>query len=355
MPTKRPAQPIRRPILRLPGWAPATRLALERLIRRGAGQGLPIAFDFDNTLVCGDVGEATLAMLVKQRRLKPDVVAELAPPFRRADGRRVSARRVPDLTAYYEALLEGSGHGAADPNPLTSGYTWAVEVMAGLSPVEIIQTTAAAAKLAREGESRRVEVTPGKTAYPLPWFYPEMVELVAALVRHQFAVWVVSASNAWSVRWMVLNELNPRLAQIGCERGVAPEQVIGVAPLLRDHDGRVLKDRVLVRSNPAYARLEPGALRQLRLTRRLDLPVPVYAGKVACLWDALGGRPHLAAGDSPGDLPMLAFAENRLWIARVEKPDYSAAMRERQSVSPPGMWLTQSVRVKTSPGFVATG
>jgi phosphoserine phosphatase len=336
-----------------PGWTPEVRAWLEDLMQRGAGRGLPVAFDFDNTLVCGDIGEATLALLVKQRRLKPETVAALTPPFRTAAGRRVVASRLPDLTAYYEALLEGGGHGDADPNPLTSGYAWAAEIMAGLSPARIVQATAVVAGLARPGESRRLEVTPGETAYPLPWFYPEMIELVAALLKRRFEVWIVSASNVWSVRGMVLEELNPGLQRLGCPRGVAADHVIGVAPLLRDRQGRVLKDRVLVRTDAAYARLESRALAGLRLTSRLDLPVPVYAGKVACLWDALGGRPCLAAGDSPGDLPMLAFAENRLWVARLEKPDYTAAMLTcRKELGADG-WAIQPALTKAMPGFLA--
>ncbi len=342
------------PRLTHPGWVPATRAWLEARLRAGAGRGRPVAFDFDNTLVCGDVGEATLAWLVKHRRLRPETVAALTPTFSTAAGRRVVAARLPDLTAYYEALLEGGGHGHADPLPLTRGYCWAAEIMAGLSPAQVIRATAAVAAAAREGEERHLEVTPGRTAYLLPWFYPAMVELIAVLRRLRFEVWIVSASNVWSVRWMVLQVLNPQLRRLGVAGGLPPEQVIGVAPLLRDRRGRELKDRVLVRTDPAYARLEPRALAALRLTARLDQPVPVYAGKVACLWDALGRPPYLAAGDSPGDLPMLAFAGHRLWIRRLDKPAATAAMETcRRRADQPARWAVQAVRTRGSPGFVA--
>jgi hypothetical protein len=334
------------------GWTSATRAWLEERIRRGSGRGWPVAFDFDNTLVCGDIGEATLAMLVRGRRLRPATVATAALPFRDAAGNRIDPARLPDLTAYYEALLGGSGHGDIDPFPLTSGYTWAVEVMAGLSPATIVRATAACAARACEGEVRRLEVTPGQTAYPLPWFYPEMVELLAVLIRHQFDVWIVSASNAWSVRWMVLNRLNPALERLGAAQGIRPDHVIGVTMLLRDGRDRRLKDPLQVRSDAAYARLDPAALRKLRLTPRLHLPVPVYAGKVACLWEALGRPPYLAAGDSPGDLPMLGFAENRLWLARLDKPNYTAAMVAARAGGTPAQWAAQTVETRTRPGFV---
>lgn len=340
-----------KPLLRASGWTPEVRARLEELLRRGAGRGLAVAFDFDNTLVRGDVGEATLAWLVKHRRLRPETVAALCPPFRTAAGQRVEAARLPDLTAYYEALLEGGGHGAEDPQPLTRGYLWTAQILAGLTVAQVVRATAAVAAAAREGEAGRLEVTPGRTAYPLPWFYPEMVELAAALLNHGFAVWIVSASNVWSVRWMVLRVLNPRLRRLGCRRSVPPEQVVGVAPLLRDGRERELKDRVLVRTRPAYARLDPPVLRGLRVTPLLDEPVPVYAGKVACLWDALGRTPYLAAGDSPGDLPMLAFAEHRLWLAREGKPAYAAAMEACRRQREPERWLVQPVRAGERPGF----
>lgn len=341
------------PLLTHPGWAPVTRAWLEARIRAGAGRGWPVAFDFDHTLVWGDVGEATLAWLVKHRRLRPETVAALTPTFCTAGGQRVVAARLPDLTAYYEALLEGSGHGPEDPNPLTRGYCWAAEILAGLSPAQVIRATAAATAAAREGAERQLEVTPGHTAYPRPWFYPAMVELVAVLLEHQFEVWVVSASNVWSVRWMVQERLNRRLQARGCRTTVPPERVIGVAPLLRDRRGREFKDRVLVRTDAAYARLDPRALAALRLTARLDQPVPVYAGKVACLWDALGRPPYWAAGDSPGDLPMLSFAEHRLWIQRLDKPAATAAMETcRRRAARPEHWAVQAVRTRGHPGFV---
>lgn len=352
MASPRPSRSVPAPLLRSPGWTPGTRAWLDRLIRQGAGRGLPVTFDFDNTLVSGDVGEATLAMLVRQKRLMPATVAALTPAFRTGEGTRVSASTGPDLTAYYEALLGGTGHGPDDPSPLTQGYTWAVRIMAGLTPRQVVQATRAVALRAVPGEKRGLEVTPGKTAYPLPWFHAPMVELVAVLLRQGFAVWIVSASNVWSVRWMVQHQLNPALADLGYPEGIPPQQVVGVSPLLRDRKGQILKDRVLVRSDEGYARLEPARLSRFTLTGELDLPAPVYSGKVACLWDALRRPPWLAAGDSPGDLPMLAFAQHRLWLARLEKPAYTAAMLEERRASHRGSWSFQPVLMSAHPGLV---
>jgi len=73
---------------------------------------------------------------------------------------------------------------------------------------------------------------------------------------------------------------------------------------------------------------------------------------VACVLDLIGRRPFLAAGDSPGDLPMLEYAENRLWVARLEKPPYQremAAIAGRTG----GTWLVQPALCGDATGFTA--
>jgi hypothetical protein len=50
---------------------------------------------------------------------------------------------------------------------------------------------------------------------------------------------------------------------------------------------------------------------------------------------------------------MLAFAEHRLWMARLEKPAATAAMRAVQgSAASPDNWAVQPVRTRGTPGLV---
>jgi hypothetical protein len=224
--------------------------------------------------------------------------------------------------------------------------------MAGLSPLEVVGATRTAFELSRPGEEARIEVTPGKTAYPAPFFYPETVELIAELLRNEFAVWIVSASNVWSVRWMVKHGLNPLLRQHGIRRGLLPDQVVGIATLLADAQGCLYKDAVLVKEDAAYAALDEARLGAFTLTSQLQFPVPTYSGKVACLWDCLGGQPYLAAGDSPGDLPMLSFSRHRLWIARLEKPNNQRALSEATWRARTGRWIIQPALCQRAPGFL---
>jgi hypothetical protein len=150
---------------------------------------------------------------------------------------------------------------------------------------------------------------------------------------------------------MVVYGLNPLLRQHGLKSGLAPDHVVGISTLLTDGKGYLYKDRVLAQENPRYAGLDEKLLGKFRLTSRLHFPVPTYSGKIACIFDALGRSPYLTAGDSPGDLPMMAFSQHRLWISRLEKPDYQqAACAQMESIG--GSWLAQPTLTKRSPGFV---
>ncbi len=339
--------------LAAPGWLPQTRRALERLIRQGAGKNLPAVFDFDNTIVCGDIGEATLAVLVRSGVVTPArVPVTLCPPFRVPGGRRITVKPCADLTEYYEAFLAPTAHGNGDTTPLANGYVWAVEIMEGLRPWEVAHATKCAFEMSEPGQRRLIEVTPGKSAYPAPFFYPEMVELLAELLRHRFEVWIISASNVWSVRWMVLHALNPRLRERGLDAGVRADHVVGISTLLVDRRGQLHKDAVLVRGDAAYAALEDEALRAFRLTSRLEFPAPTYSGKVARIWDLIGQRPHLCVGDSPGDHAMMSFSRHRLWIARLEKPAYQLATEELIHKTGPAGWIVQPTRTRGTPGFI---
>jgi len=344
----------RRSLLQSPGWNEQTRVALEKIIVRGAGKNLPVVLDFDNTMVCGDVQEATLAVLARSGRLTAArLPATFSPPFRVPGNGRIALRSCADVTEYYEAFLAPTAHGDRDPTPLANGYAWAVEVLENLRVSDVVAATRQACEFARPPQPGFIDVTPGKTRFPAPFFYPEMVELVAELLRHRFDVWIVSASNVWSVRWMIREELNPRLRQRGGKDMVRADRVIGVSTLLTDRRSRLYKDTLLVKENAGYAALDEKVLRRFRLTSRLQFPVPTYSGKIACILDAIGQRPYLCVGDSPGDHAMLAFSLNRLWIARLEKPGYQLKMAALIRRTGGAGWLVQPALAKDKPGFVS--
>jgi hypothetical protein len=326
---------------------------LEELILRGAGRHLPVVVDFDHTMIRGDVQEALLGELVRSGALPPTrVPATLSPSFRLPGRELTRLDSCADVTAYYEAFLSPTVHGESDPAPLTNAYVWAVEVLDGFRLSEVLDATRAA--VGAVGLSPLSPTSTDSAAMdesPLA-FRPEMVELVAELIRHEFDVWIVSASNVWSVRWMVQHALNPQLRTRGLRAGLPPDHVIGIATLLADAEGHLYKDAVLVREDAAYAQLTERVQQRFRLTSRLEFPVPAYAGKVACIWDAIGRRPFLAIGDSPNDHAMLAFSEHRLWLDRGQDTGHQRQLAKLIRQTGPAGWLVQAVATHFGPGFV---
>ena len=152
---------------------------------------------------------------------------------------------------------------------------------------------------------------------------------------------------------MVLHALNPLLRRRGLKAGLAASHVVGISTLLADSQGRLYKDALLVRDDDQYATMAEKALAGLRLTSRLQFPAPTYSGKVAVVFDMLARNPFLAVGDSPGDHPLLAVSQHRLWIARLEKPSYQRATRDLIRKTGSDGWLIQPVLTRKSPGFVS--
>lgn len=334
------------------GWNTETRRALEKLIRQGAGKGLPAVFDFDNTIQHGDIQEATLGVLARWGRLTPaKLVRQLSPSFRTARGGLVDLEKCADILEYYKELLAPTAHGKSDPTPLSTGYAWAIEALGGLRLAEVVRATQEVCAIAKSNHCDAIPVTPGRTAFSVPRFYPEMVELLSELIRHKFEVWIISASNVWSVRWMVLRELNPRLRASGGE--IAPGHVLGASTLLADTEGRLYKDSVLVKEDAGYATMKAEALSVFRLTPHLEFPLPAYSGKVACICDAIGRQPYLCAGDGPGDHAMLKVSQHRLWIARLGVTNLQPEPAQPGRRSRKNRWMVQASRTAPTNGFSA--
>lgn len=325
--------------INLEGWGADARIGLERLIKQQAGKGEIAVFDFDNTLICGDIGEAVLAVLVRDKAIQP--VESLCPSFR-LNAKVVSARHTPDLIGYYEALLNPTVHGSKDKAPLSNAYAWAVQIMSGLTLRQIMEATQRAFSLSRQALLAPIEISPGVAPFPAPSFYPQAARLIASLLSSGWGVWIVSASNVWSVRWMVKFALNPQLESLGASGGIPSNQVLGLSVLLADSNGQLHKDTVLLKTRSDYRELKHHAMDDFKLTPLLEFPVPAYSGKVARIMDQIGRTPLLAAGDSPGDLPMLSYSRNRLWIRRRNKPAFQTAMRAARRETGSGGWFVQS-------------
>lgn len=338
-------------------WHPAVKASLDSLIHAEAGTGKIVAFDFDNTLICRDIGEATFASLVGSRQLQVTPALESISPEFVLEGEKVSVKSSENLTEYYEKFLLSTSHHSNDVAPYANAYAWTAQIMAGLTPTDVI---AATDRAFADGVGEQDVADPNRgeikvDGYRQPFFYPEMIDLVGAFLTNGYEVYVISATSVWTVRWMVTHQLNPRLQAIyGEEAMIAPDHVFGVNMLLRDRrDGLLYKDQFLVKENPAYANSDTTEMSHYQLTNQICYPLTSYHGKVATLFQHISAdRPYLIAGDSPNDHPMLNWAENRLWLARQEKPDYQEKTKSLMEDGLKGQWLVQPVRYKKGPGFV---
>lgn len=343
------------------GWRPEVKARLERLITAESGRHLPVVFDFDNTLICRDIGNATFGVLVKQGTLIPSKIpADLLPTFN-LNGRLVSASSAPDLVSYFLDFEQATAHQKSDFTTELVGWGWITQIMQGLTPRHV----SFAAQLAyNQGEGLRdLGVYPGeskmvftdKDAYfRRPFFYPQMVELVGEFLNNDYDVWIISNSPVWAVRWMVTQVLNPALTERGFSKVFNPAHVIGISTLLQGPDQQLSKDPFLVQEDASYAAMNDEALSKYTLTGFLVPPIAGFYGKVAQTLQSIGTRPYFVAGDSFNDFPLLKVGNYKLWISRLERPDYQEGAVVLAKSSPEaGVWMLQPVLADKSPGFVA--
>jgi len=340
-------------------WNPAVKAKLEKLIAANAGQNKICIFDFDNTTICRDIGEATMAALNEAGLLTKEKHYKCVDPDFVLDGKKISMATVKSLPEYYEDFLSATKHHALESTPYENGYGWVVQIMAPMSPADWLPYTEKAfGNGIGEQDCKSPDLKETKiNGYRMPFFYPEMVDLYGVLLKNGYQVYISSASNVHTVRWMVLNQLNPRIqARHGKNLMIPPENVIGISCLMNDdRTGELCKDPYLVRENKKYANLDPEELKHYHLTAQICHPMNGYFGKLANIMKYITlDRPFLIAGDSSNDLPMLNYAENRLWITRLEKLGYQKTLVKTMQKALPGEWLIQPVLYKKAPGFVAT-
>jgi hypothetical protein len=300
-------------------------------------------------------------LLLEGKISRTPALEALSPDFMQG-GQLISLRSAPDLAAYYNHLADLDSQ-PADPEAAAGSYAWMVQAMAGLTPAEVIAATQAvyadnrAEADRRSGQETWVESAPGRNGYRVPFFNPEIIDLVGRLLQHGYDLYVVSGSNVWTVRQMVTVELMRRVNQrFGAHWQIPADHVIGAAVMLRDtRSGQLLKDLYLARENPRYAALDPQELKHYELTRQMVFPLTGFSGKVANIVQFITGpleRPFLVAGDSGGDFAMLRQAQHRLWFARLEKKGYQQALNAVAGGAEHDSWLIQPVLTTRWPGLI---
>lgn len=337
------------------GWVPSVYQQLTERIEANAGQDKVAIFDFDNTVMLHDVGEAALAQAVADGTLKPsDIPKGLVPPIKVGE----SVVKIKDgIIEYYDALAK-TGAEAGDEMGSYVSAPWIAQVFAHKNVDVFVQEMAKAYAngVAASDLTTGALTTVGVAARPTP--YPQMADLLGYIGSRGYQVWIVSAGITWAVRWMVANALNPMIAaKYGTAATIEPGRVIGITTMMATSDHTLMTDRALSTTevNPGYLALDSAVTKNLTISELIDLPVSWYGGKVAAIKERIGAtEPFLVAGDSPGDMKMLEEATNRLWIARLEKSTNEAIATEEIRTHDTAQWLIQPTLSGTHAGFLST-
>ncbi|MFM8529001.1 MAG: hypothetical protein ACKOD2_04860 [Ilumatobacteraceae bacterium] len=342
------------PALDPAGWTQTVYQKLTETIAASAGQGKTVVFDFDNTTQARDIGEAVLAHAQQTNTLDPASLSPaMFPPFTGADGKPVTVTA--GISDYYDAVLESGGD--ADPFREYSSLPMPGSAFQGRTLTDFLAQTSAV----YDGGSGAADLTSKKESKILgagrPFIYPQMADLYGNLRRHGYDVWIVSAGVAWAVRWMVQNALNPAIvAKYGADAALPLDHVVAITTLLKDRGtGKLVSDYELTHTNPdpAYINLEPARMSQLEILGIADGLASWRGGKAGAIDNIISrGELFLVAGDSMGDVEMLARAPNRWVVARMNKPALAEGFAAEIEKAPDATWMLQPAINSAPVGFL---
>ena len=235
----------------LPGWDADNAARLEQLLiehgqRHHGGKRRPVAvFDWDNTVVKNDIGDATLFWMIKHDKIRQppggdwrntsqhlttdavDALNAACGPLALPGAPLPTSTQVDcanELVAIYDAATTQAG-AAAWNNRITyynnAAYQWVAQLQAGYRPQEI-QAFARAAYAENSANAPGTTQTIGsRTGYNhFVVIYEQMADLIARMHRKGFDVWVLTASPQ--------DFVVPMAAKVG----IAADHVVGIRQLV---------------------------------------------------------------------------------------------------------------------------
>lgn len=344
------------PALDRAGWTESVYTKLTATINGSAGQGKIVVFDFDNTTQARDISEAVLAQVQQAKVIDPaSLSSAMFPPFSTAAGDPMTIAK--GVSDYYDAVLESAGE--ADPFREYSSLPMPATAFTGRTVADFVAQTAAvydngagAADLTSKQQSKILGA--GR-----PFIYPQMADLYGNLRSNGYDVWVVSAGIGWGVRWMVQNAVNPAVvAKYGRDAALPLDHVVAITTLLKDRGtGKLVSDYQLTHQTPdtAYINLDPARISQLEITGITDGLGSWRGGKAGAIDNIISrGELFMAAGDSMGDVEMLARATNRLVVSRMNKPGLAEGFAAEIAKAPDANWMLQPTINSAPVGFLET-
>lgn len=272
------AHSVPRQSTNLTHWPAGAAEALDIMIAANADQGNYACFDMDQTSYRYDLTESLLPFLENRGVLTRD---NLDP----------SLKLIPfEDTANYTETLFSYYYRLCDIDDKVC-YPWIAQAFSGLSLSTLKTHVDALMESAQPINTTYLDdgvVTPISVNPPV--VYPGQVELYNELTRNNITVYVITAASEEIVR-MVASD--PKYGY-----NVAPENVIGVATLLRNASSGALTSSRLQIEHGAY---DEQANRALVYTSTLWSPLTWYSGKWAAILEYIDQwkKPVLVAGDTP--------------------------------------------------------
>lgn len=286
-------------------------------------------FDWDNTCICGDIGEAVFRYQAQHLEFKfnperlraiipdqvlgighiningqfwslPQVKGQIVSAYEKIFGRALTeilgSAALSDfsvgLLALNRGLEETTGIGCE------FAYPWTISFLAGFTPAEVCHLAANVIDSELQRGIRKCSISDSREQLFYRWtagirIFPEMVNLAQGLKKACCRVIVSTASNP-----LIIKTMMQRI-------GFAAERVIGMASAI---ENGILQDA-----------LAPGL-------------IPNFGpGKAENLRQSLDQEPVFAAGDSNGDYEMLtAFTGTRLkLLIRRSQPGQMAVLYKK--------------------------
>lgn len=280
---------------------------LEQIENAARGRDRKIAaFDFDNTCILGDIGQSFEHYLIRKLSYKFDD-ARFWNLIHKDDGRdtlkdlvakidgdinHVSyPALVAELNSVYMRKLVREGKYAA--------YSWAVLLHVGISVAELERLSAVAVK--EELQAERIhekwkglngnDISIERGIRP----FEEIFKIMEWLKEREFEIWVVSASNWWTVK-----------VTAGGIFDVPPERIIAMRNKV---DNNIMTDVI-------------------------DPPVMYREGKREGIIRDIGVAPVVAFGDTVTDIEMLEFADIGVAFDRGNEEFKAAAIKNNWWMQP---------------------
>ncbi len=223
-------------------------------------------FDLDNTLLIGDIGDAVFSML------------------------KIQGYSLGLSWQEYLNILKNEGKEVA--------YSKVVSIMAGLSINAIIKATENVLK------STKKNLDIEGISIPIPKVHPIMYEFIELLKKNDFKIYVISATNIFSVKLICkyLFELDEEKCF-----GIEPETI------------KINKDSLSA---------------ERILTGKIKEPLTITIGKEELYWDRINKiRPLITAADSESDIHLLNLVNSNgfsLWVG--DDIERYRAIREKSKI-----------------------